>query len=66
MLKIKVFMSKKKEDVKVIALVYDLGYTVKFLTFNQSDIAEICDISVRSLNDLGLGEYELDYFNKGV
>lgn len=65
MLKVKVFMSKKKENHKIVALVYDLGYTVKFLTFNQTDVAEICGISVRSLIDLSIGEYELEYFNGG-
>lgn len=59
MLKVKVFYSKKKEDLKMFALVYDLGYRLLFLTFNLADIAEILDISVGELRDYPVGVYDI-------
>lgn len=59
MLKVKVFYSKKKEDLKMFALVYDLGYRLIFLTFNLADIAEILDISVGELREYPVGVYDI-------
>lgn len=59
MLKVKVFYSKKKEDLKMFALVYDLGYRLIFLTFNLADIAEILNISVGELREYPVGVYDI-------
>lgn len=59
MLKVKVFYSKKKEDLKMCALVYDLGYRLIFLTFNLADIAEVLNISVGELREYPVGVYDI-------
>lgn len=59
MFKIKVFNSKKDPKNKVFALVCDLGYTTKFLTFNIQDIAEIYGVSVKDLHKLEVGDYQI-------
>lgn len=52
---VRVFMSKKGN--KTYALCADLGYTVKFLTFNQNDVAELLRIPVSELIDKPVGDY---------
>lgn len=59
MLKVKVFDSKKKENCKVYALVYDLGYRLLFLTFNVNDIAEVLDVPVSELREYPTGVYDI-------
>lgn len=57
MLKIIISVSKKDINRKTIALVYDLGYARKYLSFNLQDIAEIYGVSVRELVSYDCGEY---------
>lgn len=51
-MEIKVIKKIGKNGKSYIALVVDLEYTVKVLSFNPQDIAEICRVSVRDLHDL--------------
>lgn len=48
-MEIKVVKKMNKDKKAYIALLVDLGYTQKVLSFNSQDIAEICGISVRDL-----------------
>jgi hypothetical protein len=49
---IKVIKKANKAGRDYLALVVDLGYAVKVLSFNPQDIAEICGVSVRELYQL--------------
>lgn len=51
-MEIKIVKKLNKAKKSYIALLVDLGYTQKVLSFNPQDIAEICAISVKELNDL--------------
>ena len=48
---LKVVKKFNKEKKQYIALVVDLGYAQKYLSFNPQGIAEICGVSVRELYD---------------
>lgn len=54
---VKVFESKK--GTKCTALKVDLGYRYYLLNFDTYKLAEIMDISVHTLTDLPMGDYEL-------
>ena len=51
-MEIKVIKKINKNNKSYLALVVDLEYTVKVLSFNPQDIAEICGVSVKELHDL--------------
>lgn len=51
-MEIKVIKKLNKDKKAYLALVVDLEYTQKVLSFNPQDIAEICGISVKELHDL--------------
>lgn len=59
---LKLVVSKsKKTDKRFVALVMDLGYTTKYLTFNYVDIAEIVGESTRTLAELPEGVYDITH-----
>lgn len=50
-MKVKVVKKLNKDKKQYIALVVDLGYAQKMLSFNPQEIAEICGVAVRELYD---------------
>lgn len=50
-MEIKIVKKMNKEKKAYIALLVDLEYTQKVLSFNPQDIAEICGLSVRELHE---------------
>lgn len=48
---LRVIRKYNKDNKQYIALIVDLGYVRKFLSFNPQEIAEICGLSVRELYD---------------
>lgn len=49
----------KASGKRYYCIVCDVGYMQKYLTFNISDIAEICGLSTQELTNLDEGLYEL-------
>lgn len=54
-----VVANSKKSGQTYIALVADLHYTRKFLSFSRPDIAEMLGMSIVELNALDIGEYDI-------
>lgn len=50
-MEIKIIKKLNKDKKAYIALLVDLEYTQKVLSFNPQDIAEICGLSVRELHE---------------
>lgn len=61
---VSIFQSKRSGK-PAYALVLDLGYTRKFLSFDTSLIAEILGVSVFDLLSLEYGDYEIFGETKG-
>lgn len=50
-MEIKIIKKLNKANKGYLALIVELGYTQKVLSFNPQDIAEICGISVMELHE---------------
>jgi hypothetical protein len=61
--KLKVCVKLNKDGKKYTALVLDLGYSQKYLSFDSSLCAELLGVSVRSLFET-TSEYVLAEFNE--
>lgn len=61
---VSIFQSKRSGK-PTYALVLDLGYTKKFLSFDTSLIAEVLGVSVVDLIGLDYGDYEILVEAKG-
>lgn len=52
--------SKKDKDKTYVALCVNLGYSLKFLTFDSYLISELLNITIQELRSLEVGEYEVE------